>query len=109
MLAKKHRLPKETGSKKFFTFPASFFNVKIGKNNKEESRFAFIVSKNIDKRATVRNRIKRQFRRFIEENYSKIKLGHDFLFKIKKEAKNKKTTEIHKEIKGFLEKESLIE
>lgn len=109
MLAKKHRLPATINIKHFLTFPGSLFNLKIGENKTEESRFGFIVAKSIDRRATARNRLKRQFRRFMEENYSKIKPGHDFLFKIKLEAKNQKTKDIHGNIKEVLKKEGLIE
>lgn len=109
MLAKKYRLPAAISTKHFLTFPGTFFNLKIGENKIKEKRFGFIVAKSIDKRATARNRLKRQFRHFAEENYSKIREGYDFLFKIKIAAKNQKTREIHANIKEVLKKEGLIE
>ena len=109
MLAKKNRLPISTNTKHFLTFPAVFFSVKVGENKINKTRFNFVVAKSIDKRATVRNRLKRQLRSFTEENYSKIKKGYDFLFKVKKEARGRETKEIHNQIKQVLKKEGLIE
>ena len=104
MLAKKNRLPAKVSLKHFlpkastrhflFKINANFFFLKVGENKEKESRFSFVVSKNLDKRATARNRIKRQFRRFIEENCYRIRPGFDFLFKVKKQAIGKKTQEI---------------
>ena len=90
MFSKKYRLLEgirfEKGS-----ISTPFFVIKTAKNEMPNSRFGFTVSKKIDKRATVRNRIKRQVRSCIEENIEKIKPGKDFLFVIKKEALGKKT------------------
>ncbi|OGH09704.1 MAG: ribonuclease P protein component [Candidatus Levybacteria bacterium RBG_16_35_6] len=108
MLAKKNRLPAKTSTKNFSTISFPFFVLKIGENSLNEIRARFIVSKEVDKRATARNRLKRQFRRFIEENYSKIRLGQDFLFRIRKEANGKKTEEIHKRIGEVFKKEKLF-
>jgi ribonuclease P protein component len=108
MLAKTNRLPIGTDTKNYLSYSASFFSVKTGKNKTEKSRFAFIVAKSIDKRATVRNRLRRQFRQFVQEE-TVIKKGYDFLFKIKKEASGKKTKEIHSQIRQLFEKEGLIE
>ncbi|OGH10249.1 MAG: ribonuclease P protein component [Candidatus Levybacteria bacterium RBG_16_35_6] len=109
MLAKKNRLPAKASVKHFLlNINADFFILKVGENRTEESRFNFVVSKRLDKGATVRNRLKRQFRRFIEENCSRIRPGFDFLFKIKNQAKGKKTQEIHRQLKEVLKKEGLI-
>lgn len=40
-----------------------------------DSRFGFIISKKIDKRAVVRNRLKRKMAKFIEERLPKINQG----------------------------------
>jgi len=109
MLAKKHRLPAKISTKHFLTFSEDFFSLRVGENKTKDSRFGFVVSKSVDKRAVVRNRLKRQFRRFIEENYSKIKPGYDFLFKLKPVVKGQSTKDINIKIKEGLEKKSLIE
>jgi ribonuclease P protein component len=94
MLKKKYRLLKETNFNKGSFFTCPFFILKIAKNEKSFSRFGFVVSKKIDKRATARNRIKRQIRVCIETNLDKIKPGYDMLFLLKKSILGKTTGEI---------------
>ena len=48
------------------------------------SRFAFIVSKKIDKRASKRNRFKRLLREAIRLNLTKIKPGYNIILLAKK-------------------------
>ncbi len=95
MLKKKYRLLRETkfDNKNIFTSP--FFVLRIAKNEKSLSRFGFVVSKKTDKRAVVRNRVKRQIRHNIEENLDKINPGYDILFVLKKQMTNKTTEEIN--------------
>lgn len=83
MLKRKFRLPKKKlGAKK--SLNVGDFVLKTSENNLGLSRFGFVVSKKIDKRAVVRNKSKRFFRSYIEENLDKIKPGHDFLFILRK-------------------------
>ncbi len=86
MLKRKNRLPKI-----FFkhdrVVSSPFYNLKIRRNGELVSRFGFVVSKKIDKRATVRNRIKRKIRSCMEENLDKIVDGYDFLFILKKDIR----------------------
>jgi len=107
MLKKKYRLLKETKFNKKDFYASPFFVLKVAKNEKSFSRFGFIVSKKIDKRATVRNRIKRQIRVCIETNLDKIKPGHDMLFILKKQMLSKTTKEINELTLGELEKQKL--
>ncbi|MCL6096898.1 MAG: ribonuclease P protein component [Patescibacteria group bacterium] len=95
MLKKKYRLLKEAkfDKKDFYTSP--FFVLKVAKNEKSFNRFGFVVSKKIDQRATVRNRVKRRVRVCIESNFDKIKPGYDMLFILKKQILNKTTAEIN--------------
>ena len=100
MLKRKFRLPKEKLKTKK-TLNVEDFILKTSENKLGISRFGFVVSKKIDKRAAVRNRAKRFFRAYIEENLEKIKLGYDFLFILKKIPE--KTTLV--QIKEVLSKE----
>ncbi len=108
MLKKKYRLLKETkfDKKDFYTSP--FFVLKVAKNEKSFNRFGFVISKKIDKRATVRNKIKRQIRVCIEVNFDKIKPGYDMLFILKKQILNKTTKEIGELTLGELRKQKLL-
>jgi len=108
MLKKKYRLLKETKFDRKDLYTSPFFVLKLAKNEKSFSRFGFVVSKKIDKRATVRNRIKRQIRVCIEDNFDKIKPGHDMLFILKKQTLNKTTKEIGELTLGELRKQKLL-
>lgn len=49
------------------------------------SRFAFVISKKVHKRAVKRNRVRRLLVEAIRSNLGKIKPGFDFVFLVKKE------------------------
>lgn len=83
MLKRKFRLPKEKLKAKK-SLNVGDFVLKTSENNLGLSRFGFVVSKKIDKRAVVRNKAKRFFRAYIEDNLKTIKPGYDFLFILKK-------------------------
>ena len=108
MFKKQYRLPRGTefNKKDFYTSP--FFVLKLTRNEESFSRFGFVVSKKIDKRATVRNKIKRKIRVCIETNFDKIKPGYDILFILKKHILNKTTKEISELTLGELEKQKLL-
>jgi ribonuclease P protein component len=108
MLKKKHRLLKETKFNKRPFFVCPIFILKITKNEKAFSRFGFIVSKKIEKRATARNRVKRQIRNCIETDLDKIKPGYDMLFLLKKDILNKSTKEISEATLEELKKQNLL-
>ena len=63
----------------------------------EESRFGFIISTKISKKAVVRNRIKRIMSEVIRKNLDKIKSGYDVLFLIKPSAVKINKKEFEKE------------
>lgn len=89
-------------------FSDRFFNLKASPNSLDSSRFAFIVSKKVDKRATARNRIKRVLRSCVEENIPKIKGGYDFLFVLKKDALSTPRQEICSSLVGVLNRGNFI-
>ena len=80
MLAKKYRLKKR---KDFENVLKKGKGVKGGplflkiikKENSEEKKFGFIISKKISKKATVRNKIKRRLHEIIREKLGKIEKG----------------------------------
>ncbi len=85
MFPKKHRfsfknelLPKRTKS-----FPS--FTLRYGKNQEGGLRAAVVVSKRVHKHASVRNKIKRQLLRHLEEKFDKSR-GLDLVFFVKKRA-----------------------
>ena len=90
------------------SFSTPYFNLKVAKNNLEVNRFGFVVSKRIDKRATVRNSLKRKIRGVIEEMFDKINIGNDFVFYPKQTAIIATRNEIHGEIKNLFEKNQFL-
>lgn len=85
-----------------------FFSLKIAKNDQSLNRFAFIVSKKIDKRATLRNLLKRKLRSCIEEIFDNMEKGYDFIFYPKSLLIKAKREEALKELKKILIKEKII-
>lgn len=53
--------------------------IKYIKNDLEFSRFGFIISNRISKKAVVRNKIKRQLREIIRLNYDKLPVNYDIV------------------------------
>ena len=67
-----------------------------------------MVSKRIDKRAVVRNRIKRTVRGFVEKHLDSIKKGYDVLVIIKKNFGEKEKKEVLESVASGLQKQGLI-
>lgn len=103
MFKKENRLPVKT-IKPEQVFRLEGFILKTARNNLGKSRFGFIVSKNIDKRASARNRAKRLFRRVFEENFKRINKGVDFLLIAKKMPQEETFIKLGK----LLEEKSLL-
>jgi len=72
------------------------------------NRFGIVVSKKIDKRAVVRNRIKRIFRRLLGDLSENMTSGHDILLIIKKEIENKTREENSLAVEKTLRKAGII-
>ena len=83
MLQKQNRLQKDREFQRVFknSRPISMKNlsVRTAKNNTKESktRFGFIISNKIEKRATHRNALKRQLRELARGLISRLKPGYD--------------------------------
>jgi len=70
------------------------------------SRFGFVISKKIDKRAVVRNRIKRLLRQVVRERLEKIPNGFDVVFVVRPSIVGKIYEEINTEFNKVLSKVS---
>lgn len=84
------------------------FTLRIAKNNLAYNRYRFVVTKKIDKRAIVRNRIKRRMSSCIEQIIEKSKKGYDFLFYAKKDIITKKQEEICLTVQEIYTKEGVL-
>ncbi|MFH1564255.1 MAG: ribonuclease P protein component [bacterium] len=98
MLPKKFRLTlnndikmvRENG-KPFLT---KLFNFKIKNNNLKQSRFCIIISGKVDKRAVIKNRIKRQISEIVRLNMDNIKSGYDISILVKNNLMDKDAKKI---------------
>lgn len=83
MLPKKNRLKNKKDFEKIFKdgkgFKEGFLFLKTRKNDLKESRFGFIVSLKVSKKAVIRNRIKRRLREIIKEKLSEVSPGVDIV------------------------------
>lgn len=86
MLKKKYRLPAAIRLKKARKISSRYFFLNTGESGLSYSRFAFVVSKRVDKRAVIRNKIKRKVTEAINGQLERIKAGIDMIFIFRKEA-----------------------
>ncbi len=112
MLLLENRLKRKKDFEKIFkqgeSFKQDFLFLKIKKNNLNISRFAFIVSQKVSKKAVIRNKIKRWLREAVRTNLVRIISGVDCILTASPgiEIKNFKEAEetvskIFNKIKGF--------
>lgn len=106
MLPKLYRLRGQKNFKTIAEKGRSIFLKEIGlkylKNNLPYSRFAFIVSTKVEKKATFRNKIKRRLREIIQQNLKKIKPGFDILIITRPEIKNLNFWQIKEKLEKIL-------
>lgn len=81
------------------TLRTPLFTLKIAQTSNDVSRFGFVVSKKIDKNATVRNSLRRKFQASIQELLPMIYSGNDYLLIIASGSKD----QTQKQIKNALE------
>ena len=104
MFKKGLRLPKSIRFTKENQISSNFFSIKIAGNKTESKRFGIVVSKRIDKRAVIRNKIKRQIRRCIEENEKNVSAGKDILIIVRPNIKDRQIKEICESIAEVFKK-----
>ena len=102
MLAIKYRLTKQKDFDNVWQTGRSSFDEALGlkasKNKLANSRFGFIVSAKISKKAVDRNKIKRQLRQVIRDSIKEIKPGYDVVIITQPAIINKE----YKEIKNLV-------
>jgi ribonuclease P protein component len=112
MLPKPYRLVGQRNFKKLAIEGKSIFLKELGlkwlENGLDNSRFAFVVSTQIDKRATIRNKIKRRLRQIIHLRLKRIKPGFDLMFLTRSAIKNLDFPKMEKMVESLLAKANLI-
>jgi len=108
MFKRQNRLPGGSRFNSSKSFTVAFFVLKVKENNLGLNRFGIVVSKKIDKRAVVRNRIKRMLREIILNINSEMTSGHDMLFIVRKMIQNAERDNIYFLIRKTLEQAKYI-
>lgn len=108
MLKRKYRLSvsKKIPFKSIFNTP--FFTLKVAPSTLPYNRYGFIVSKQIDKRAVARNRVKRVLRSCVEEIFGQIRPGFDMILIVRKGAVESPRENLMRVFREQLEKASLL-
>ncbi|MFA7662432.1 MAG: ribonuclease P protein component [Patescibacteria group bacterium] len=112
MLPKQFRLRKTKDFDLIWKKGRSFFvktlGAKVVKNELPDSRFGFVVSTKISKKAVVRNRVKRLLRQMIHEKLAEIKPGFDVIFYARPGIQILETPEFNQQVKFTLTKLGLL-
>jgi ribonuclease P protein component len=113
MLKKELRIRKqkdfENVFEKGFYLSDRFLTLKATENKMPFSRFGFVVSKKISKKAVERNRAKRLMSESIRLTNEKIKPGFDIVFISKSGIVNKSLEEIKESVEKLLKRSGLLE
>lgn len=107
MLKKEYRIPRiKLVNPRIITTP--YFILRFSRNNLLLSRFRFTVSKKIDKRAVVRNKMRRHMSHCIEQMFGRICGGFDMAFSLRAAAINKKEEVLNSAIIEVFEKQQIF-
>jgi ribonuclease P protein component len=112
MLPSQNRLRKKTELERILRkgkgFKEEFLILKTIKNNLNKTRFGFIVSRKVSKKANVRNKIKRRLRALIKGKLKKVKLGTDNLIVAAPGLETKDFWEIEETVNKLFKKAKII-
>lgn len=114
MLLKKHRLPLRTELKRIkkegILIQGDLFSLLVSRQPRKNqfSRFGFIISTKIHKKAVKRNRVKRLLNEAILGLLPKIKPGFDVVFLAKKKIIEADLKEIKREVKKLFAKAGMV-
>lgn len=106
MLARKYKLKKDNDFKKVFkrgeNYQRGLIRLKAVKNDLLISRFGFIISNKLSKKAVVRNKVKRKLEEITRLNLDKVKTGFDIIVMVSPLIKEKDYQEIEKSLTSLL-------
>lgn len=112
MLARINRLTRDKDFENVFrrglSFDKKIIFLKITKNSLGLSRFGFVVSQKISKKAVQRNKIKRRMREIVRLKLKEIKPGFDVVITAKPDIMGKSYQEIRETMEQILQKSHLL-
>ena len=100
-------LIKKGEKKKALPARGTFF-LKILENGLGVNRFGVVVSKKVSKKATIRNKIKRQIREILKVELPKIKKGFDVVFLASPGVGKEKPADLRRRVEKTFERAKLI-
>jgi ribonuclease P protein component len=112
VLPKKNRLKKKKDFENVFkhgkSFKSEFLTLRFKQGELENSRFGFIVSNKVSKKAVVRNRTRRRLQSAAEKYFLQIEKNIDGIFMAFPGLENKSFLEIQETVGGLFLKAGLI-
>lgn len=106
MLPKKFRLHADNDIKRLVRGGKTFFlpqlTLKYQVNDQKALRLGFVVSTKVDKKAVIRNKVKRRMREALRAELDNIKNGNDLLFIAKKSCIDLSLVDLKKQIQFAL-------
>jgi ribonuclease P protein component len=114
MLLSSNRLKQDRDFKRIFKFGSPFYSrnlqLKLVKKAVGESKFGFVIGLVVSKKATVRNRLKRQVREAVRLLYKNglIKPNFDVVIKIKSSLIGADYKDIKAEVEYLLKKADVL-
>lgn len=112
MLPKINRLTKKKDLERVFKkgkgVKEGLLILRTVKNNLDNSRFGFIVSKKVSKKASLRNKVKRRLRDLVRGKLKKIKKGKDNLLVALPGLETKSFRDIKETVDKLFKKAGLI-
>lgn len=112
MLPKAYRITKSFEIKEVMRegkrFSSHFFSLKSKKSKNKFPRFAIVADLKVSKKATVRNRLRRQIHEIIRLNIGEIFGGHNTVLWIKPSAVGKDFQELRKDFFWLMRKANLM-
>jgi ribonuclease P protein component len=113
MLPKINRLKRKKEIERVFKkgegFKEDFLILKTAKNNFKNSRFAFVVSQKVSKKATLRNKVRRKLRELVKAKVKKIKKGKDLILVAVPGLEKKDFWEIEETVNKLFKKAKCLE
>ncbi len=112
MLPKEYRLTKDKDFARVAHYGQKAYspelNLKWIKNNQPYSRWGIVVSLKVDKKAVVRNGIKRRLRAILREKINSLVPGWDVIIMTKDKIKELDYSQLQNVFLGILRKNNLI-
>jgi len=112
MLPRINRLGRQKDFKNIFTHgrvvQSNYLALRFRRNNLPFTRFGLVIGTVVDKKATVRNRLRRQASEIIRHNLKNIMPGFDIVLVGKPALTRKSFKEIEKEVSALFQKTELF-